>query len=427
MPEPITTVAPGGEATPPKEGLRTGWTQRPWLKTEPLLRALLVLLIIITSLFLTSALVQVVSHFSALLVLFFAAWLVALLLNTPVKTLVRMGWPKLMAIAVSYIGLLAVIAIFIVLVLPGLIAQTQLLITNLGGLTNELERTINGLLKGFNLTSVDLGQVSSQLQTIATELLRNALGLATGIANFLVQLLLMLIISFSLLAGRDYQGRTPRTAALEDKNSFTALYRRLPERWRRRMEYMRLSFERNFGVFLGGQLLISFIYGLATWIIMWIAGFDYPVTTGCICGALMIIPFFGGPLSLLPPLLVGFSRNDSPIFIVLLILFAIQTVLLNIILPKLVGKSSGVGPVTTLFVLLAGAQVAGIFGVLLAVPIVGVAKSVLLSVINEFLAREEINAVNATLSVTRTETPGKTETVEKLELDIGALVSSEKK
>jgi len=54
----------------------------------------------------------------------------------------------------------------------------------------------------------------------------------------------------------------------------------------------------------------------------------------------------------------------------------VQTLLLNIFLPRVVGKSSGLGPIATLFVLLAGAQVGGLFGTLIAVPLVGTVNAV---------------------------------------------------
>ena len=401
----VKTPAPA-EATA-KESGSSLWHQRPWLKTEVLLRVLLVLLILIASAWLANGLLQLVNSFSSLLLLFFAAWLVALMLTPLVRRFVMLGWPKPVAIGAVYALLLLALVGFGVLVLPGLIAQTQLLSNNLGGITSVLEKDLNKFLKGFGLNNVDLAQASSQFQSFGSDLLKNALNVATGVANFVVQLLLLLIISFSFLAGREYQ--KPEGLGTRPKAG-SSLWLRLPERWRRSLEYMRLSFERNFGVFLLGQITVALVYATVTGLVMWVGGFDYPITTACICGALMVIPFFGGPLSLLPPLIVAFNRDDSPIVIVLILLFVIQTVLLNVVLPKLVGKSSGVGPVTTLFVLLAGAQIGGIFGVLLAVPISGVIKSLSSGFLGEFLTSQ---------------TPPPAPSPSKVDLDVTVLVGQD--
>ncbi len=373
------------------------WPQRSWLRTAPLVRTLLVLLILIASLWLAATLWLAISYFGSLLLLFFAAWLLALMLTPVIRLMVGWGWPKAVAIGVTYILLLGSVSGFLVLVLPGLIAQTQLLSNNLGSLTGQLESGLRGLLKSFGLTDINLADLSRQLQNFGTDLLKNALGVATGIAGFLLQLVLLFIISVSLLAGREFD------KTVETKKAGKSLWNRLPKRYRERVDFVRRSFERNFGAFLLGQTVVAVIYGLATWIVMWIAGFDYPVTTGCICGALMLIPFFGGPLSLLPPLIVAFSRNDSPIVVVLVLLLALQTALLNVVLPKLIGRSSGVGPVTTLFVLLAGAQVGGVFGVILSVPIAGVIKSLVDGLLSEYLQHEEDIAASTELSPTKVE------------------------
>lgn len=406
----------------------SSWTQRPWLKLEPLLRVLLMLLIIMASIWLTTTLWQVVSFFSNLILLFFASWLVALMLANPVHMFVRWGWPKIAAIGASYILLVAFISGFVLIVLPGLIAQTRSLSDNLSKYTSNLEQDVNKTLQDYGINSIDLAQASSQLQSIGADVLKNALTLATGIVSFLLQLLLLVIISASLLAGRDYQPSGTKSLKTSPTDaSKTSLWHRFPERWRRWIEFVRLSFERNFGVFLGGQMVVAIIYGVSTWLIMLITGFEYPVTTGCICGMLMIIPFFGGPLSLLPPLIVAFGPNDDkPILIVLVLLFILQTALLNVVLPKLVGRSSGVGPVTTLFVLLAGAQVGGIFGVLLAVPIAGVAKNIGTTLVNEFFTREETQAALTNNTATTTTVTVQNPTATKIEVDVATRTKTDK-
>lgn len=102
----------------------------------------------------------------------------------------------------------------------------------------------------------------------------------------------------------------------------------------------------------------------------------------------MLIPLFGGPLSLLPPLIVAISSTPEVGWFVLPVLFVIQTALLNVVLPKIVGQRSGVGPVATLFVLLAGAQIGGVWGVLLGVPLAGVVVSVYDYLLSNSLRRE---------------------------------------
>ena len=89
---------------------------------------------------------------------------------------------------------------------------------------------------------------------------------------------------------------------------------------------------------------------------------NYATTTAVLAAVIMIVPLFGAPVSLLPPLLACLITPDKGIGIPLLIvglLYLFQTLLLNIALPRLLGRTSGIGPVATLFVLLAGEKLPG--------------------------------------------------------------------
>src|SRR5689334_22893506 len=123
MPNDFSDVQADNVKGLPKEPKSISWTQRPWLRIEPLLRVLLVILIILSSIVLASFIWQLVSTFSSLILLFFASWLLALLLSPLVGWLIEQGLPKLAAVALTYLVVLATIVGFIVLVLPGLIAQ----------------------------------------------------------------------------------------------------------------------------------------------------------------------------------------------------------------------------------------------------------------------------------------------------------------
>lgn len=348
------------------------WLNPSLFKTSALLRILLVLLITICLLWLGVWVWLALSFFAGLLLLFMSAWLLALLLTPLVRYLVRFGLPKAAAIGASYVLLILVLGLFIALVVPGLISQTRTLIQNFGSLTSDSQRWLNETAQNFGLGTLNLNDLGKQFQGFATDLLKNALDIATGLAGFLVQTLLVLIISGSLLAGQRYSDKEKETPRVNSSIGQT-----VPPRWRKFGKRVRMSLERNFGVFLGGQLIVGILYGVVVAFVMSLVSLPYAVTTACVCGALMLIPLFGGPLSLFAPLLVAVSESPGIALIVLPVLFVVQTVLLNVVLPKIVGQSSGLGPVATLFVLLAGAQVGGVWGVLLGVPIAGVVMNIL--------------------------------------------------
>lgn len=366
-----------------------GWAQALLLKTDRLFRFLLILLIVLVSLNLLSIVWQFASFYAGLLLLFFAAWMVALILTPPVKLLMRLGWPKMLAVGAAFVLLFSGITMLLLLFLPGLISQTQDLVRNLSTIGGQLQKNIDDILKNLGLTGVNTDQIFTQFLSFGGDVLKNALSTATGIVGLFIQVLLVMIIAFSLLAGREYESPRRKKPISDKPNS---LWSHLPINWRKWAQILAQSFERNFGVFLGGQVAVGLAYGFFVGVLMSFTGFPYAVTTGCFCGLLMMIPFFGGPLSLIPPIIVAIGgKVDGPIWFVLVTLYIVQTILLNVVLPKLAGRGSGIGPVTSLFFLLAGAQVGGIWGVLLAVPLAGVAKNML----DYALAQQEANAAAA--------------------------------
>jgi len=352
------------------ENYLMGWLKNPTLRNSNLLRVLLVLLIIICSLWLAGWFWLTVQHFAGLLLLFLSAWLLALILAPVVRQLIEFGLPKGAAIGLAYLMLIIVLGLLSFIIGPDLISQTTTLVQNIGPLTSDTQKWLNSTTTGLGLGTLDLNEVGKNFQGFATDLLKNALTIATGLAGFVVQLLLVTIISASLLAGQRY---TDKEKAKPRQSS--ALWEIVPQRWGNFGSWLKANLERNFGVFLGGQLFCGLLYGFCVGVAMRTVGLPYALTTAFICAIMMLIPLFGGPLSLSIPLLVCISANPGAALIILPVLFIIQTVLLNVVLPKIVGQSSGLGPIATLFVLLAGAQIGGIWGVILGVPLAGVVVS----------------------------------------------------
>jgi hypothetical protein len=85
----------------------------------------------------------------------------------------------------------------------------------------------------------------------------------------------------------------------------------------------------------------------------------------------MLIPFFGPPLALIPPIVGAALFTDAGIPVAV-ILFAVQTVLVNWLQPRLMRGALGLHPILVLVGLLLGAQVAGVWGALFGIPVIAV-------------------------------------------------------
>jgi predicted PurR-regulated permease PerM len=356
----------------------------PWLTLVSLVRIALGLVIALSIAAILILLWQVVAYFSSLLLLFFSAWLITLLLTPFIRQLRRWRIPKPIAIVLTFLLLIAFVTGFSLLIVPGLIVQTTALASNLGPVFTRLTEQITALFAQGGIT-INLEQFTSQLQNLSQNVLQALLGVITAIPNFLFGLVLLIIITVLLVTSKDYEEMPSSSETSEETPSARTFF---PRRWLNGLTFIRTNFETSFGLFFRGQIVIALIFGLITGVILWSTGFSYAATTGCICGLLMIIPFLGGPLSFIPLVIVICSSNRPlPLIIIdLVIFYVVQTLLLNVILPRLVGKSSGLGPISTLFVLLVGAQIGGLFGTLIAVPLVGTLNAVIRRLMLQIIA-----------------------------------------
>ena len=134
--------------------------------------------------------------------------------------------------------------------------------------------------------------------------------------------------------------------------------------------------ETRLGYYFRSVLLQSSLVGIASWLALSVAGLNNAATVGIVIGVANTIPYFGPILGYLLSTLVAIvETGDFSLVIpcILAVLFA--QALDNIVLqPLIFSKSADIHPVAILFIILIGAQTAGILGMLLAIPIATIIK-----------------------------------------------------
>lgn len=123
------------------------------------------------------------------------------------------------------------------------------------------------------------------------------------------------------------------------------------------------------GAWLRGQLLLSGIIGLLSFIGLIILRVDYALVLALTAGVTEFIPYIGPFIGAVPA--IFFAFNDSPMkaFLVLILYIVIQQLENQLIVPKIIQRSVGLNPMIVIIVMLIGARVGGVLGLLLAVPI----------------------------------------------------------
>lgn len=126
--------------------------------------------------------------------------------------------------------------------------------------------------------------------------------------------------------------------------------------------------------FFRGQLLVMFAQGVFYSIGLWIVGLEFSLLIGMAAGLVSFVPYLGAIVGITVAGIAAFMQFHDFIHIVyVLIVFAAGQTLEGVVLsPLLIGDRIGLHPVAVIFAVMAGAQLFGLFGMLVALPLAAV-------------------------------------------------------
>jgi predicted PurR-regulated permease PerM len=355
---------------------------------DPWLRALSVLGCGIAGFYLIGLLWQVAVEFADIILLFFLAWLVAFVLEPLVGALVEGRLPRLAAIGLTYFTLLVWLSLGVILLVPALSLQIVEVARNLPTYVEQATTVLSAAQTSFNewLTShgspvlVDLKSalnpqdLSRRADALGPPILSNAIGFATGAATLLVEVVIMLILSFYFMVDGARLAESVITA--------------LPLRAQDDTRFLIASIHRAFAGFLRGQLIQSLVGGIGTGVIMSALQVDYALLSSVVAALVLLIPFLGPVLAVVVPVVIALLTHPEVAIYLFAALLALQQVIFNVIAPRVLSQQVGLHPLLVFFAVLTGARVAGVWGAIFGVPIV----AVLITMISFYRANQEERA-----------------------------------
>ena len=326
--------------------------------------AFIVLATIYVALLLIGLLVQILGGFAPIGLIVFTAWLLAFVLSPLVTWLTeRTRLPRGAAIGLVYLVTL-VVSGFLVFYAASSIAS------NMGEMTEDYPLTrarIEGSLLewedaiSFGRFEPNLVDLYRELEATGQTAFDSVVGEAPAVTiAVLGAMVLVIILSLYMVA--------------DSARILAGLHRVVPDRWEREVEIGERTISTAFGGFLRAQVLLAGVQTLLTVAVVLIADLPYGFLITAISALAMLIPFFGPPLALIPPIVATAIFSPEWLIPVAVVLIAVQTVLVNYLQPRLMRDALGMHPLLVLVGLLVGAQVAGVWGALFGIPILAVAN-----------------------------------------------------
>lgn len=310
---------------------------------------------------------QTIGH---VLFVFLVSVVAALLLNPLVRRLRRLHIPRGLAVAIVFLSFLAAVAVSVSLVISPVRTQVEEIQQNLPAYTDQAKRQADSLQGFFDRRGIDVDvsaradEALGALQERASEVADNIVDYSLNVLGALVTLIVILVATIYMLLD------APRIARFAERiggPTAPAFLRRT---------------ERTLGSYLKAQILVSMIIGTSAGAALWIYGVTglFPLgATFAVAFAAWVfltefIPYVGPILGAVPPVLLALFTSPVTALWVVVAFVAIHQLEGHVVVPKIMGNAVGVHPLVVIFGLLIGEALAGLVGVLLAIPMVVIVK-----------------------------------------------------
>lgn len=165
---------------------------------------------------------------------------------------------------------------------------------------------------------------------------------------------------------------------VESKATIGWLFEAIPTRHTETVLSLICEIDESLGSYIQGQFIESMCVALLSIAGLLIIGVDYAVIIGGVAGFANMIPYLGPFVGAVPAMIVGFVEYQSfdIVLKVVLVFGAVQFIDNNIIQPVIMSKGVNIHPLIVIFAVLAGAEVGGVLGMFLAVPVACIVKIV---------------------------------------------------
>ncbi|MEF3312366.1 AI-2E family transporter [Paenibacillus sp. GYB004] len=313
----------------------------------------------------------------AVLAPFVIALIISYVLNPIVRLLNERKVPRTAAVLLIY-------AVFITSVVVVVMNLTPMFVKQLGELNEhmpELTVRAQGLFDGLNENrlvpeSVRNG-INNALLKAEDALSTFISNLVNGIGSTINTLMVAFIVPFlAFYILKDYQ--------LIEKTVLATV----PRTHRKNAIKLVIDIDTALGNYIRGQFLVCLLVGLFAYLGYWLIGMPYALLLASIVAVFNIIPYLGPFFGAAPAIIMASTVSLKMVLFVVLVNFIVQILEGNVISPQVVGRTLHLHPLLIIFALLVGGKLAGIIGLILAVPVFAVLKVIVQHIFIYYLQRK---------------------------------------
>ena len=282
------------------------------------------------------------------LVILFISFIIMSTLSIFVDFLKNKGFPKILAVLITYFITVLVVIMLIVPLVPFFTVQIQVLLMGFPTYLSQVTKILN----------IDAASMRNFLPKDPNFLGNNALIFTGKFFTGIFSLLAIFVLSFYLTLGKEKINKAIATL--------------FPTRLENKVLSIIYQIEQKLGAWSRGQILLSFSIGLCTWIALSLLGIPSALPLAFIAGILEIVPTVGPIISAIPAIIIALTISPGIAIAVAILYVVIQMLENNFLVPKIMERAVGLNPILVIAGVMAGGKLMGILGAFLSVPFIAV-------------------------------------------------------
>ena len=300
---------------------------------------------------------------------FLLAMLLAYLLNPAVCYLEQKGIVRIWAILILYLLLFCIIVLLGVKLVPMLLKELENFVKEIPLMTASGQQLLEDIQSHYQNSAIPFSMriaFDKALISLETEVQAFTTSLVEAIINsvsYFIGIAITPILAFYLL--HDWNDLKERLLFM------------LPSKWRNECILIMKDIDKVLSGIIRGQVVIAVIVGVLISIGLYLLDVRYALLIGILAGMLDVIPYFGAIIGATPA--VTLALLDSPwlsvkVGVLFIIIHQLEGAIIS---PKILGENVGLHPLSVIFFVFLGGELAGLAGMLLGVPVAAIVKVVL--------------------------------------------------
>jgi predicted PurR-regulated permease PerM len=297
---------------------------------------------------------------------FFVAMIISYVLNPIVNRLSKRRVPRTAAVLLIYLVFVAAVTVILMNLIPMFLKQVQELNEHLPEMTVKAQGWYEDVNNHKWLPDSVRDGINKALSELEKDIASLIGGMAGGIGTTIDVLFAAFIVPFLVFYMlKDFQ-MLERTALAV-----------VPKEHRKATVKMLVDIDEALGNYVRGQFIVCMIVGGLAYLGYWLIGMPYSLLLASIVAIFNVIPYLGPFFGAAPAIIMASTVSFKMVLLVAGVNLVVQVLEGNVISPQVVGRKLHMHPLLIILVLLIGGELAGIIGLILAVPTYAVLKVVI--------------------------------------------------